>query len=206
MTVRGRIVSMSHLGGLLVNFEGRPPGLGWAVQIEGGQKIGRVDSVIGSVNSGLIHVVLSKSIDPASATGAPVEIFRSANKKGRFGDQGERGSRNRIPKAIGKKASRRKNGTSNRVLPTWVCGKCRTLNSRTGRCTNCGERRSEARRTNENHSSDIGIKDRQSVYKKYGRGSNPKNKRRSSGGKKTQKSSYNQSDRGKKRARRKPQR
>ena len=28
MTVRGRIVSMSHLGGLLVNFEGVPPGLG----------------------------------------------------------------------------------------------------------------------------------------------------------------------------------
>ena len=81
MTVRGRIVSMSHLGGLLVNFEGNPPGLGWAVQIEGGQKIGRVDSVIGSVNSGLIHVVLSERIDPASATGAPVEIFRSAGKK-----------------------------------------------------------------------------------------------------------------------------
>ena len=77
MTVRGRIVSMSHLGGLLVNFEGLPPGLGWTVQIEGGQNIGRVDSVIGSVNSGLIHVVLSKRIDPASATGAPVEIFRS---------------------------------------------------------------------------------------------------------------------------------
>ena len=35
MTVRGRIVSMSHLGGLLVNFEGLPPGLGWTVQIEG---------------------------------------------------------------------------------------------------------------------------------------------------------------------------
>ena len=82
MTVRGRIVSMSHLGGLLVNFEGNPPGLGWAVQIEGGQKIGRVDSVIGSVNSGLIHVVLSERIDPASATGAPVEILDLQEKRG----------------------------------------------------------------------------------------------------------------------------
>ena len=206
MTVRGRIVSMSHLGGLLVNFEGRPPGLGWAVQIEGGQKIGRVDSVIGSVNSGLIHVVLSKSIDPASATGAPVEIFRSANKKGRFGDQGERGSRNRIPKAIGKKASRRKNGTSNRVLPTWVCGKCRTLNSRTGRCTNCNERRSETKKPNQNRGSDRGSKGRQSGYKKDGKRPNPRHNRRSAGGKKTQTSSYNQPDRGKKRPRRKPQR
>ena len=90
MTVRGRIVSMSHLGGLLVDFEGVPPGLGWTVQIEGGQNIGRVDSVIGSVNSGLIHVVLSKRIDPASATGAPVEIFRSSNKKRPIRESGAR--------------------------------------------------------------------------------------------------------------------
>ena len=60
MTVRGRIVSMSHLGGLWSILRIEPPGLGWAVQIEGGQMIGRVDSVIGSVNSGLIHVVLSE--------------------------------------------------------------------------------------------------------------------------------------------------
>ena len=31
MTVRGRIVSMSHLGGLLVNFEGNLPGFDSAV-------------------------------------------------------------------------------------------------------------------------------------------------------------------------------
>ena len=114
MTVRGRIVSMSHLGGLLVNFEGVPPGLGWTVQIEGGQNIGRVDSVIGSVNSGLIHVVLSKRIDPASATGAPVEIFRSSNKKSQFGNRGKGGSRNSISK-VARKAGHRKNGTTNRV-------------------------------------------------------------------------------------------
>ena len=205
MTVRGRIVSMSHLGGLLVNFEGNPPGLGWAVQIEGGQKIGRVDSVIGSVNSGLIHVVLSERIDPASATGAPVEIFRSAGKKGQFGNKRKGSSRNRITK-VARKGGHRKNGTANRVLPTWVCGKCRTLNSRTGRCTNCNERRPESRRTNEKRGSDRLSKDRESGHKKHGRGSNPRKNRRSPGGRRTQRNSYNQSDRGKKRARRKPQR
>ena len=84
----------------------------------GGQNIGRVDSVIGSVNSGLIHVVLSKRIDPASATGAPVEIFRSSNKKVNLGI-GAGDSRNRISK-VARKAGHRKNGTANRVLPTWV--------------------------------------------------------------------------------------
>ena len=205
MTVRGRIVSMSHLGGLLVDFEGVPPGLGWTVQIEGGQNIGRVDSVIGSVNSGLIHVVLSKRIDPASATGAPVEIFRSSNKKSQFGNRGKGGSRNRISK-VARKAGHRKNGTTNRVLPTWVCGKCRTLNSRTGRCTNCNERRSETKKPNQNRGSDRGSKGRQSGYKKDGKRSNPRHNRRSPGGKKTQTSPYNQPDRGKKRTRRKPQR
>ena len=205
MTVRGRIVSMSHLGGLLVNFEGLPPGLGWTVQIEGGQNIGRVDSVIGSVNSGLIHVVLSKRIDPASATGAPVEIFRSSNKKGQFGNRGKGDSRNRISK-VARKAGHRKNGTANRVLPTWVCGKCRTLNARTGRCTNCNERRSETKKPNQNRGPDRGSRSRQSGYKKDGKRSNPRHNKRSPGGKKTQTSSYNQPDRGKKRTRRKPQR
>ena len=41
MTVRGKIVSSSHVGGLLVEFDSRPPGLGWDVRIEGGKSIGR---------------------------------------------------------------------------------------------------------------------------------------------------------------------
>ena len=154
--------------------------MGWTVQIEGGQNIGRVDSVIGSVNSGLIHVVLSKRMDPASATGAPVEIFRSSNKKGQFGNRDKGGSRNRNAK-VARKAGHRKNGTTNRVLPTWVCGKCRTLNSRTGRCTNCNERRSETKKPNQNRGSDRGSKGRQSGYKKDGKRSNPRHNRRSQG-------------------------
>ena len=150
--------------------------------------------MIGSVNSGLIHVVLSKRIDPASATGAPVEIFRSSNRKGQFGNQGKEWLRNRNSK-VARKTSQRKNGTTNRVLPTWVCNKCRTLNSRTGRCTNCNERRSETNKPNQNRSLDRGSKGRQSGYNKDGRRSNPRHNRRSPGGKKTQRSSYNQPDR-----------
>ena len=141
MTVRGRIVSMSHLGGLLVKFDGVAPGLGWEVRIEGGRSVGRVDSVIGSVNSGIIHVTLSESIDPASATGAPVEITRSANRKGRVRENRRGGSKTSMVRQAKNRGKRRER--SDMALPTWVCKKCRTLNSKTWKCTNCGEGRPE---------------------------------------------------------------
>ena len=51
MTVKGRVVSLSHVGGLLAEFEDKAPGLGWEVRIEGGRTIGRVDSVIGGIEN-----------------------------------------------------------------------------------------------------------------------------------------------------------
>ena len=137
-----------HLGGLLVNFE---ECLRFGLDgEEGGQNIGRVDSVIGSV----IRVDSRRSIkdSPASATGAPVEIFRSSNKKSQFGNRGKGAQKSHFK--VARKAGHRKNGTTNRVLPTWVCGKCGTLNSRTRRCTNCNERRSETKKPNQNRGSD----------------------------------------------------
>ena len=144
MTVRGKIVSSSHVGGLLVEFDSRPPGLGWDVRIEGGKSIGRVDSVIGSVNSGLIHVSLTGHMEPASAIGAPVVINplsrskptqRSHNKTPRGRSKGNFTTRRRSERGKG----------GERTLPTWVCQKCRSLNSRTSKCIGCGSPRSSAR-------------------------------------------------------------
>ena len=63
------------MGGLLVDFQGRPPRLGARIRISGGKIIGRVDTVIGPVGSALIHVhPLYDGIDARASVGSPVEI------------------------------------------------------------------------------------------------------------------------------------
>jgi len=63
------------MGGLLVDFEGRPPRLGARIRISGGKILGRVDTVIGPVGSALIHIhPLYNGIDARASVGSPVEI------------------------------------------------------------------------------------------------------------------------------------
>ena len=51
MSFSGNVIRESHEGGLLVEFEGRAPGLYTGIRIVGGKFLGRVDSVIGPVDS-----------------------------------------------------------------------------------------------------------------------------------------------------------
>lgn len=142
MTVKGRVVSLSHIGGLLVEFEDKAPGLGWEVRIEGGRTIGRVDSVIGGIENALVHVSLSEKIDSSSAIGAPIEIgrrSRNENRKNRNVPKGVRGRGDRSKERSGARQPRKKN--SGKVLPTWVCSACRSMNSRTSKCSKCGSPR-----------------------------------------------------------------
>jgi len=75
MSFSGRVNRESHLGGLLVDFEGRPPRLGARIRVSGGKILGRVDTVIGPVGSALIHIhPLYNGIDPRASVGSPVEI------------------------------------------------------------------------------------------------------------------------------------
>ncbi len=75
MSFSGRVDRESHLGGLLVDFEGRPPRLGARIRISGGKILGRVDTVIGPVGSALIHIhPLYDGIDARASVGSPVEI------------------------------------------------------------------------------------------------------------------------------------
>ena len=142
MTVKGRVVSLSHTGGLLVEFEDKAPGLGWEVRIEGGRTIGRVDSVIGGIENALVHVSLSEKIDSSSAIGAPIEIGRRSrndNRKNRNKPKGGKGRGDRSKERPGARQPRKNN--SGKVLPTWVCSACRSMNSRTSKCSKCGSPR-----------------------------------------------------------------
>jgi len=103
MSFSGRVSRESHLGGLLVDFQGRPPRLGARIRISGGKIIGRVDTVIGSVGSALIHVQpLYDGIDSKASVGSPVEIAprdasRQRSPRGRHpsGNFRERGGQRR---------------------------------------------------------------------------------------------------------------
>ena len=85
MSFSGRVDRESHMGGLLVDFEGRPPRLGARIRISGGKILGRVDTVIGPVESALIHVhPLYDGIDARASVGSPVEIApRERGRQGR---------------------------------------------------------------------------------------------------------------------------
>ena len=75
MSFSGRVSRESHLGGLLIDFEGKPPRLGARIRISGGKIIGRVDTVLGPVGSALIHIhPLYNGIDTRASVGSPVEI------------------------------------------------------------------------------------------------------------------------------------
>ena len=148
MTAKGRVVSLSHVGGLLAEFEDKAPGLGWEVRIEGGRTIGKVDSVIGGIENALVHVSLSEKIDSSSAIGAPIEIGRRSRNDNRRNSNVPKGGGHRRDRPRSKSMGNEKFGdrkprkaNSGRMLPTWVCSACRSMNSRTSKCSKCGSPR-----------------------------------------------------------------
>ena len=95
MTFSGRVTEISHMGGLLISFEGRSPNLGDVLRINGGKILGRVDTVLGPVDSGFVHVhPVYNNIDVKRAVGSPVEIAPKKakgprNQKGAAKSMGE---------------------------------------------------------------------------------------------------------------------
>ena len=125
MSFSGRVDRESHLGGLLVGFEGRPPRLGARIRVSGGKILGRVDSVIGPVGSALIHVhPLYDGIDAMASVGSPVEIApreqpSQRRSRGRhpgrnFRDNKGGGNRGRGPGGQGGRNFRDNKGGGNR--------------------------------------------------------------------------------------------
>ena len=96
MSFSGRVDRESHEGGLLISFEGRPPRLGARMRVRGGKILGKVETVLGPIESPLIHVhPLYDGIDSRASVGSPVEIApRENSRKNRPRGNYGRGSRN----------------------------------------------------------------------------------------------------------------
>ena len=96
MSFSGRVDRESHEGGLLISFEGRPPRLGARMRVRGGKILGKVETVLGPIESPLIHVhPLYDGIDVRASVGSPVEIApRENSRKSRPIRKYGRGNRN----------------------------------------------------------------------------------------------------------------
>ena len=114
MSFSGNVDRPSHEGGLLVSFEGRAPGLYTGIRVVGGKFLGRVDSVIGSVDSALIHIKpLAEGVVAENAVGSPVEIA----------------PRDRRPRNDRNKNNRRGFDKDVHMKPgDWRCPKCKNHN------------------------------------------------------------------------------
>ena len=123
MSFSGNVIRESHEGGLLVEFEGRAPGLYTGIRIVGGKFLGRVDSVIGPVDSAYIHIKpLAENLVIGNTIGSPVEIAprdrRPRNDRGRRDNKKTR-------------SNQRRNDRSNEpnMKPgDWICPKCKNHN------------------------------------------------------------------------------
>ena len=115
MSFSGRVKEESHEGGLMVTFEGKAPRLGANIRISGGKIIGRVDTVLGHVDSPLIHVhPLSEGVDSKASVGSPVEIAPGKRKGSHRSKRRHAGfKRERGRGTMGRKEQGRHGGRSN---------------------------------------------------------------------------------------------
>lgn len=104
MSFSGRVDRESHEGGLLISFDGMPPRLGARMRVRGGKILGKVETVLGPIESPLIHVhPLYDGIDSRASVGSPVEIApRENSRKSR--PRGNYGRGNRYNKSPGGKS------------------------------------------------------------------------------------------------------
>ena len=107
MSFSGRVDRESHEGGLLISFEGRPPRLGARMRVRGGKILGKVETVLGPIESPLIHVhPLYDGIDSRASVGSPVEIAprensRKSRPRGNYG-RGNRNNKSPRGKSVGR--------------------------------------------------------------------------------------------------------
>ncbi|MFQ3344324.1 MAG: zinc finger protein [Candidatus Poseidoniales archaeon] len=132
MSFSGVVSKISHNGGLLASFEGKPPRLGANIRISGGKSIGRVQTVLGSVEEPMIHIFpISKSIHAKNTIGSPIEIApRDRTPKPRYNDDRNRG-RNDSDRNRGRNDNDKFNreAKNDNLKPgDWICHKCKNHN------------------------------------------------------------------------------
>ena len=153
MSFSGRVDRESHEGGLLISFEGRPPRLGARMRVRGGKILGKVETVLGAIESPLIHVhPLYDGIDARAAVGSPGEIAprensRKSRPRGNYGrtnrnnksHRGKSGGRGRRNSRESKRGG--DSGRGNYHYRRGTKGKQRTSGKSGGRSNRPGRRR-----------------------------------------------------------------
>ena len=153
MSFSGRVDRESHEGGLRISFEGRPPRLGARMRVRGGKILGKVETVLGPIESPLIHVhPLYDGIDSRASVGSPVEIAprensRKSRPRGNYGrtngnnksHRGKSGGRGRRNSRESKRGG--DSGRGNYHYRRGTKGKQRTSGKSGGRSNRPGRRR-----------------------------------------------------------------
>ena len=153
MSFSGRVDRESHEGGLLIYFEGRPPRLGARMRVRGGKILGKVETVLGPIESPLIHVhPLYDGIDLRESVGSPVEIAprensRKSRPRGNYGrtnrnnksHRGKSGGRGRRNSRESKRGG--DSGRGNYHYRRGTKGKQRTSGKSGGRSNRPGRRK-----------------------------------------------------------------
>ena len=128
---RGDVVRPSHEGGLLISFTGSSPALGTTLETENGIKLGKVDTVFGSIHKPWVHVYpITKGLDIVDILGESTII---SNKRNAQKDKPRREERS-------SKFSRNNNRSEKKIFNDndWICSKCNNDNfSWRQRCNKC---------------------------------------------------------------------
>ena len=132
---RGNVVRPSHEGGLLISFTGSSPALGSSIETENGIRLGKVDTVLGSIHEPWVHVYpITKGLDIVDVLGENAIITNKKsfqNSKSRRDDRRSNFSRNG-----GKNTKKIYNDND------WICPTCKNVNfSWRERCNKCSTRR-----------------------------------------------------------------
>lgn len=132
---RGNVVRPSHEGGLLISFTGSSPALGSSIETENGIRLGKVDTVLGSIHEPWVHVYpISKGLDIVDVLGENAII---TNKKSFQNSKPRRDDRRlNFSRDGGKNTKKIYNDND------WICPTCKNVNfSWREICNKCSTRR-----------------------------------------------------------------
>ena len=166
---RGNVVRPSHEGGLLISFTGSSPALGSSIETENGIRLGKVDTVLGSIHEPWVHVYpITKGLDIVDVLGENAIITNKKsfqNSKSRRDDRRSNFSRN------GGKNTKKIYNDNDRICPT-----CKNVNfSWREKCNKCSTRRDSNIRVERNKKwGDGNRSERPRRGREYSRSERPK--------------------------------
>ena len=171
---RGNVVRPSHEGGLMISFTGSSPALGSSIETENGVRLGKVDTVLGSIHNPWVHVYpIAKGLDVVDVLGQNAII---TNKKSFQKSKPRRDDRR-------SNFSRNNNRNEKKIFNDndWICPKCKNDNfSWRERCNKCSAPKEGSSRFERNKKWNEGNR---SERQRRGRNENRSERPRRNGGK-----------------------